>query len=394
MNAFTILHNMLHAVTPDSIHKARFNTLFACVKSLLSCQQCTLTSIGRNLESKTTEKHDIKRIDRLLSNHELLRESTSVYVSLSRFVVTEKHPIILVDWSHADTQNKHCILRASIVSEGRSLTLYQKSAFSYQYHCPKVQKYFLKMLKLLLPSECRPVIVTDAGFKVPWLKAVRSNGWHYISRVRGTVHLKIQQSNGFISCQSLFKSNRRKSCYLGEVELTKSAKYHTHAVLVGKGHKLLKRDKKRVYKEPWLLVSSLPKRHNFLEKVLKLYGMRMQIEAGFRDQKSVRFGLGSDLHRTNKLNRLNILLLLATLAHWFSMMLGAVIDKAGKTGAFQANSTKNRRVVSWAFVGLRYFQKQSFKLRRRDYLEGLVYFIQVVVQLNWKNMDVSDVIEN
>ena len=97
MNAFTILQNMLLAVTPDSIHKARFNTLFACVKFLLSYQQCTLTSIGRNLESKTTEKHDIKRIDRLLSYHELLRESTSVYVSLSRFVVTEKHPIILVD---------------------------------------------------------------------------------------------------------------------------------------------------------------------------------------------------------------------------------------------------------------------------------------------------------
>ncbi|TMO70061.1 hypothetical protein CWC19_02415 [Pseudoalteromonas aurantia] len=51
--------------------------------------------------------------------------------------------------------------------------------------------------------------------------------------------------------------------------------------------------------------------------------------------KSVWFGLGSDLHRTNKLNRLNILLLLATLTHWFSMMLGAVIDKAGKTGALQ-----------------------------------------------------------
>ncbi|MEI8704683.1 hypothetical protein [Pseudoalteromonas sp. B62] len=78
-----------------------------------------MTSIGRNLNSKTTEKHDIKRIDRLLSNHELLRESTLVYVRLISFVVTEKHPVILVDWSHADTQTKYCILRASIVSEGR-----------------------------------------------------------------------------------------------------------------------------------------------------------------------------------------------------------------------------------------------------------------------------------
>lgn len=393
MNAFTILHNMLRAVTPDSIHKARFNTLFASVKSLLRCQQCTLTSIGRNLDSKTTEKHDIKRIERLLSNQALLRESTSIYVHLSRFVVTEKHPIILVDWSHADTKNKHCILRASIVTEGRAMTLYQQSTFSFQYHCPKVQKQFLKMLKLILPDECRPVIVTDAGFKVPWLKAVRSNGWHYISRVRGTAHSKTEHSDGFTSCQSLFKQNRRKSQDLGAIELTKSAKYQTHAVLVGKGHKLLKKDKNRSYKEPWLLVSSLPKKHHFLEKVIKLYGMRMQIEAGFRDQKSVRFGLGSDLHRTSKLSRLNILLLIAVLAHWFTMMLGAVIDKAGKTGAFQANSTKSRRVVSWAFVGLRYCTKQPFQLRRRDYFEGFAYFKQVIERLNWKNIDVSDVIE-
>lgn len=165
-------------------------------------------------------------------------------------MVTEKHHVILVDWSHADTQTKYCILRASIVSEGRSLTLYQESAFSFQYHCPKVQKRFLKMLKLILPSDCRPVIVTDAGFKVPWLKAVRNNGWHYISRVRGTAHLKTQDSDEFIPCQSLFKNNQRKSQYLGATELTKSAKYQTHAVLVGKGHKLLKRDKKRGYKEP------------------------------------------------------------------------------------------------------------------------------------------------
>ena len=38
MNASTILHNMLRAVTPNSIHKARFNTLVAAVKSLLHCR--------------------------------------------------------------------------------------------------------------------------------------------------------------------------------------------------------------------------------------------------------------------------------------------------------------------------------------------------------------------
>ncbi|KZN48399.1 hypothetical protein N482_07985, partial [Pseudoalteromonas luteoviolacea NCIMB 1942] len=161
-----------------------------------------MTSIGRNLDSKTTEKYDIKRIDRLLSNYTLLRGSTSVYVSLSHFVVTEKHLVILVDWSHGDTQTKHCILRASIASKGRALTLYQKSTFSFQCPCPKVQKHYLKILKLLLLSDCRPVIVTDVGFKVPWLKAVKSNSWYYISRVRGTAHLKTEHSDGFISCRA------------------------------------------------------------------------------------------------------------------------------------------------------------------------------------------------
>ncbi|WP_155730438.1 transposase [Pseudoalteromonas luteoviolacea] len=82
------------------------------------------------------------------------------------------------------------------------------------------------MLKLLLPSYCRPVIVMDTGFKVPWLKAVKSNSWYYISRVRGTTHLKREHSDGFISCQSRFKNNRRNSHYLGASELAKRYQYH------------------------------------------------------------------------------------------------------------------------------------------------------------------------
>ena len=61
-----------------------------------------------------------------------MRESTSVYVRLSRFVVTEKHPVILVDWSHADTQTKYCILRAKTVTERVTLTLRIAGLFGVQ----------------------------------------------------------------------------------------------------------------------------------------------------------------------------------------------------------------------------------------------------------------------
>ena len=45
--------------------------------------------------------------------------------------------------------------------------------------------------------------------------------------------------------------------------------------------------------------------------------------------------------------------------------------------------------ICWAAI----LQKQSIKTATRDYLAGLAYFVQVVVKLDWKNMDVSDVIE-
>lgn len=34
---------------------------------------------------------------------------------------------------------------------------------------------------------CYPLIVTDAGFKVPWYKEVEAHGWFWLSRIRGTV---------------------------------------------------------------------------------------------------------------------------------------------------------------------------------------------------------------
>ena len=31
---------------------------------------------------------------------------------------------------------------------------------------------------------CEPIIVTDAGFKVPWFKQVQSIGWDFVGRTR------------------------------------------------------------------------------------------------------------------------------------------------------------------------------------------------------------------
>ncbi len=53
--------------------------------------------------------------------------------------------------------------------------------------------------------------------------------------------------------------------------LAQTQHYETQAVLVGKGYKLLKRDKNKTYKEPWLLVSSLADCHGYADKIAKCW---------------------------------------------------------------------------------------------------------------------------
>jgi hypothetical protein len=40
-------------------------------------------------------------------------------------------------------------------------------------------KDFLVKLRSILPVDCQPIIVTDAGFKNPWFKEIKRLGWDY-----------------------------------------------------------------------------------------------------------------------------------------------------------------------------------------------------------------------
>jgi hypothetical protein len=289
----------------------------------------------------------------LLSNDAFQADTPLIYAALTKALVHTKQPLILIDWSNADNTKRHFILRASLALEGRALTLLQDVKAVDDYSCPHVHKAFLLRLKASLPTDCRPVIVTDAGFKVPWLKQIRKLGWHYIARVRGNQTLQLPDSNAFISVEQLYKKARTTPQSLGSIRLTRSQRYVTNAVQVGTGWKLRKRDRHKAYKEPWLLVSSLPQVSDYARKIAKCYNARMQIEESFRDQKSQTYGLGSNAHKTYKIDRLRSLLLLAALANWLHYMLGLAIEISGQHRTLQANSITHRRVLSFNYVGQR-----------------------------------------
>jgi hypothetical protein len=65
----------------------------------------TVTAIGRGIQSASKEKSCIKRADRLLSNEAFQADIPLIYAALTKVLVQTKQPLILVDWSNADSKN-------------------------------------------------------------------------------------------------------------------------------------------------------------------------------------------------------------------------------------------------------------------------------------------------
>ncbi len=77
-------------------------------------------------------------------------------------------PVVLVDWSDIREHKRLMVFRASVALQG----LYEK-AFPTSKQCSKsAHDQFLSDLASILPSDVIPLIISDAGFKVPWYKSV------------------------------------------------------------------------------------------------------------------------------------------------------------------------------------------------------------------------------
>lgn len=94
-----------------------------------------------------------------------------------------RNPVIYVDWSDLDAMQEHFLIRASLAAKGRSLTLYEEAHPLDMKEKPKTHRLFMNKLKSLLPVDSKPIIVSDAGFRIPWFKLVTSMGWDYAGRV-------------------------------------------------------------------------------------------------------------------------------------------------------------------------------------------------------------------
>lgn len=75
------------------------------------------------------------------------------------------------------------------------------------------------------------------------------------------------------------------------------------------------------------------------------------IEETFRDAKSRRFGWALEEAFTSRPERVDVMVLLASLASLLTLMIGIAAEARGAHHAFQANTDRSRRVLSLPTLG-------------------------------------------
>jgi hypothetical protein len=206
MNVNRTVNKTVQLVTPR-MHKVRRSALVCFVNSLLQGNALTVSSIGRGIESNTTDKHSIKRADRMCSNNNLLNESDGIYGAIcGLFCSRSFRPIILVDWPDLDEYKRHFLIRASLAFDGRSVTLYEEVHDIKTKEKRATHTLFLSRLKAKLGDRVKPIVVTDAGFKTPWFREVAALEWDFLGR---TCHPNFYTLNDGKTWQSITRFYRQ-----------------------------------------------------------------------------------------------------------------------------------------------------------------------------------------
>jgi hypothetical protein len=345
------------------VHAKQWSALWRAVTGLTGTGQLWLTALGRSLGGATSDKHRIKAADRLLGSASIQGALPKLYAVAATFLLRRiRRPVILVDWTGGGS-SKFYILSAMLSFSGRALPLWSRT-FPLKRKCsPQAEQEFLRELVGLVPLRCRPILVTDAGFHTEWFDAVQRVGWDYIGRIRG--RRKVLRNGTWSRLEELHalagkKAKSLGTCFLRSVRdkvrrpfrVVLSAKpklkgRHRITTLGTKGRNTADRQRSTAAREPLLLVTSLTESTKF---IVAIYGARMQIEETLRDLKSHRYGWSLEDMRSRTPARVDVLLLLASLAMIAMHLVGLAAYQCKLNRGLQANTERKRRVFSTFFL--------------------------------------------
>jgi len=328
-------------------------------------------------------------MDRLFGNAHLHDKREHYYQMMVQLLVgANTRPVILIDWSGLTRCGEYHFLRASVPVGGRALVLWESTYREKEYTSRQAHREFIRTLKALLPDGCRPIIVTDAGFRNAWFRLILKQGWDFIGRIRHTPYCRAAGEHDWLLAKSLYAKATRTARYLFTGLLARANSVEGHFTLYQGKMKNRKRKNLRGKKiqssvslkhakrgrEPWLLLSSLSTEENCAKQIVDIYRTRMQIEEAFRDLKNTRNGFSLRHCRSFSRQRLNIALLISAIAMFVLWIVGIIATRANEHHLYQANTVRHRSVLSSFTIGWQSLQ------RKRRYTVAQYYDAIALIQ--------------
>ncbi|HEY8094951.1 MAG TPA: IS4 family transposase [Methylobacter sp.] len=356
MHAQHIMQDFLNQ-NCEFVHAKRRATLTA-VADTVSRGCLSIMGLSKVLGGYVGVRHHIKRRDRLLGNRKLAGERSAIYgATIQRVLQQNERPLIIVDWSDLRADRSWQVLRAALIVLRRAVTLYEEVHPIAVAGSLPVHEVFLKRLPSLLPTQCRPILVTDAGFRSTWFALLNSMGYSWIGRIRNRDMILPQTPYGqWCGCKVLyvlakpyaqdfgafhFVRQHPVPCRLVLIRMRSANRQHrtVHGKRTRSAHSLKQSKSNR---EPWLLATSTDLADHTTDAVVAIYARRMQIEQPFRDTKDEHWRLGLAHSQSRRRDRLESLLLIGALACYALWITGITAKYAG----YRVEYGSKRKAVS------------------------------------------------
>lgn len=222
MHAVTVLQKCLSSVF-SQMHAARARVLLGAVAALLGGRRLILMDRARAGPGAERVRAPLTRLDRLLGNRHLAQARERFYAAMTHWLIRPPRPVMVIDWSDIKVDGSYHLRRAGMPVGGRTRTVLEAIYPERQKNSPRAERQFLRRLQALLPPGVKPIIVTDAGFRAPWFRAVTKLGGDDGGRLRNRPRVQLTEGPEWIANRVLHREARVQPKRFGAARVVQNA---------------------------------------------------------------------------------------------------------------------------------------------------------------------------
>ena len=241
--------------------------------------------------------------------------------------------VVALDWTSFAADGQDTIVLSMVTGHGRATPLLWKTVASstLKGNQRRYEYEVLRRLREVLPAGVKVTVLADRGFgDCKLFYALTTElAFEYVIRLRGDIY--VTSAGGERRAAAAWVGAGGRARRLVGARVTDTYELPVGVVVCVHDPKM---------DEPWCLVASdatVPTR-----VLIRYYGKRWGIEAGFRDIKDMRFGMGLSSMHVSRPDRRDRLLLISALAIAVLSLLGAAGERIGYDRWLKANTVKRR----------------------------------------------------